>query len=327
MNKVKKLGKKTILIGGIVLAVLACAALVIGLAAARKSKQVSLADAGLAEKTDIELTAYHGFSAVAPENSLPAFAAAAENGFSAVQFDVRRTVDGVWVVMHDETVKRMTDGRGSVEKMTFKQLVQCRINKGNGRKEYKGRSLTVPTLSQALSACAGRMIPAIEIQQSGTDCLESLLNEIGYATRRECRILSADREQLLKIKELTDSGSVALKSTQVQLEWVTDKLNKKTLELARQTPDIGVSFNAEKSGDADEIKSFTDAGISLSAWAVDKPERMKELYDAGVRRFATSRITNQPTETTETETVTAKQTKPITTPKTTKTTAKAKGDA
>jgi glycerophosphoryl diester phosphodiesterase len=58
--------------------------------------------------------AHRGYSAVAPENTLPAFAAAVRAGATQVEFDVRTTVDGVPVVIHDRTLDRTTTGTGYV---------------------------------------------------------------------------------------------------------------------------------------------------------------------------------------------------------------------
>ena len=53
-----------------------------------------------------------------PENTLPSFRLAAENGFWGAECDTSPTADGVWIVMHDDTVDRMTDGTGAVSEMT-----------------------------------------------------------------------------------------------------------------------------------------------------------------------------------------------------------------
>jgi glycerophosphoryl diester phosphodiesterase len=58
--------------------------------------------------------AHRGYSAVAPENTLPAFAAAVRAGATRVEFDVRTTADGVPVVIHDRTLDRTTTGTGYV---------------------------------------------------------------------------------------------------------------------------------------------------------------------------------------------------------------------
>ncbi|GAA0551061.1 hypothetical protein GCM10010172_36590 [Paractinoplanes ferrugineus] len=55
-----------------------------------------------------------GYSAVAPENTLPAFAAAVRAGATHVEFDVRTTADGVPVVIHDRTLDRTTTASGYV---------------------------------------------------------------------------------------------------------------------------------------------------------------------------------------------------------------------
>ena len=66
--------------------------------------------------------AHRGYSAIAPENTLPALAAAVLAGATFVEFDVRTTADGVPMVIHDRTVDRTTDGRGAVWELTFDEL-------------------------------------------------------------------------------------------------------------------------------------------------------------------------------------------------------------
>jgi glycerophosphoryl diester phosphodiesterase len=53
--------------------------------------------------------AHRGASGYAPENTLAAFGLAAELGAQAVELDVRRTLDGALVVLHDATLERTTD--------------------------------------------------------------------------------------------------------------------------------------------------------------------------------------------------------------------------
>lgn len=60
------------------------------------------------------LIAHRGGSSVSPENTLPAFIAAARHGYRAVECDVMLTADGVPVLMHDDTLERTAGGRGRV---------------------------------------------------------------------------------------------------------------------------------------------------------------------------------------------------------------------
>ena len=53
--------------------------------------------------------AHRGASAYAPENTVPAFQLAADQGATFVEFDLRLTRDGQIVCLHDETLERTTD--------------------------------------------------------------------------------------------------------------------------------------------------------------------------------------------------------------------------
>lgn len=55
------------------------------------------------------VVAHRGYSAAAPENTLPAMAAAARAHADMVEFDVQRTSDGHLVVVHDTTFARTTN--------------------------------------------------------------------------------------------------------------------------------------------------------------------------------------------------------------------------
>jgi glycerophosphoryl diester phosphodiesterase len=66
--------------------------------------------------------AHRGYSAVAPENTLPALAAGVLAGATFIEFDVRTTADGVPVVIHDRTVDRTTDGSGQVRELTLDEI-------------------------------------------------------------------------------------------------------------------------------------------------------------------------------------------------------------
>ncbi|MEP6816493.1 MAG: glycerophosphodiester phosphodiesterase family protein [Marmoricola sp.] len=63
----------------------------------------------VASHPKVLVIAHRGFSAIAPENTLPAMAAAAKAQADMVEFDVQRTLDGHLIVIHDRTFARTTD--------------------------------------------------------------------------------------------------------------------------------------------------------------------------------------------------------------------------
>lgn len=77
----------------------------------------------------IQVWAHRGASSSAPENTLPAFRRAAELGADGVELDVQLTKDGQLVVVHDETLERVSDGTGWVKDHTLAQLRQLDFNR------------------------------------------------------------------------------------------------------------------------------------------------------------------------------------------------------
>ena len=80
-----------------------------------------------------------------PENSLPAFVKARENNF-AIELDVQMSSDGVLVVFHDDTLKRMTGAEGLLCEKTFEELRQLRL---------LDTDCQIPTFEEFLQAAGG----------------------------------------------------------------------------------------------------------------------------------------------------------------------------
>jgi glycerophosphoryl diester phosphodiesterase len=70
----------------------------------------------------LRIGGHRGAPDVAPENTAAGFEAAAKAGTEYIENDIRRTADGALVVMHDPTVNRTTDGRGSVSRLRLDEL-------------------------------------------------------------------------------------------------------------------------------------------------------------------------------------------------------------
>lgn len=102
-------------------------------------------------RSGLHVVAHRGYAAAAPENTLPALAAAALSGATWVEFDVRTTADGVPVVLHDRSVDRTTDGSGPVAELCIDEVE--RLDAGSWfSPAYAGAR--VPRLSQVLDLLA-----------------------------------------------------------------------------------------------------------------------------------------------------------------------------
>ena len=87
-----------------------------------------------------------------PENTLEGLLAAARLGADGIEFDVRRSADGTFYVMHDPTVDRTTNGSGAIVDMHDAEIDALAIDGGLGFDGHKG--LTVPRLQDVLNGLA-----------------------------------------------------------------------------------------------------------------------------------------------------------------------------
>ena len=92
------------------------------------------------------ICAFRGFGA-APENSLPAFGAAAALDADEIAFETVPTADGVPVIMHETALEKVSDGRGMLCDMKFSDLRKLDFGAGAAA-EYAG--LTVASLADVL---------------------------------------------------------------------------------------------------------------------------------------------------------------------------------
>lgn len=95
------------------------------------------------------LSAHRGAHIDAPENTAMAVAHAGMYGYGLIECDPRLTSDNQVVLMHDDTVDRMTDGTGKVSDFTLNQLKQMKVDAGfAGKNDYN--TIRIPTLSEIL---------------------------------------------------------------------------------------------------------------------------------------------------------------------------------
>lgn len=91
--------------------------------------------------------AHRGASGYAPENTIPAFQKAIDMSADGIELDVQLTKDGQIVVIHDETINRVSDGEGNVADYTLEELRQFNFNKTHP--EYE--KVNIPTLEEVLN--------------------------------------------------------------------------------------------------------------------------------------------------------------------------------
>lgn len=282
--------KKKILI--CVLCVVAAVCVAGGLFAKFRTKKirpkdtVSIKSISAVNIDEITLTAHRGLSAIEPENTLPAFKAACEAKYDYVEFDIEPTSDGKWIVMHDDDLRRTTNGHGKITERTLAEVSALKIDNGANIENYT--DLRVPTFEETM-ALLDRYYPntkpMIEIKSIGKNNLDSLIEFFkDYAARgRSTIVISFD-------KDIIDT---LYKECPEQTYWLlTSELSDEAVDFCKNHGNMRAAFNGNNAKNTDSvINAAIDAGIPLAAWTVDSPDTLKNLYDLGVRYFTTNCIT------------------------------------
>lgn len=149
--------------------------------------------------------AHRGSNSDFAENSIPAFLAAKRHW--GIETDIQVTADGQWVVMHDETVDRTTNGTGAVASKTLAQFRALRFDTGNNLGCLTDAEKTPPTFEEYLLICKQlNKVPVVEIKSydytdTHYDLLKETLNRFGY-DESNCVLASFDYAVLTKIRAL-----------------------------------------------------------------------------------------------------------------------------
>ncbi len=288
MSKAKKWSKGKI--AGVVIlciAVFLAILIAVGMAVFNKvyceTKQYNVISISDATDRDATLIAHRGFSAVAPENTAPAFIEAGLAGFGGAECDVYRTKDGVWVVQHDMHTYRMMDKSSFVEKVTYEKLKTYITDNGSNIGNYP--ELRICSLDEYLGICQQYdMTPVIELKgPNNTEHYDEIIASVErFGLTDKDVYISFHIENLKAMREISDAPLYYLASV------IDDEAIDAALALGGK---CGIDFDGRKEENTEEIiKECQDKGLLMGAWTIDEAEDLNRLLDWGVTLITTNAI-------------------------------------
>lgn len=224
-----------------------------------------------------EVQAHRGASAIAPENTIAAFRAAAEQGARWVELDVALLADGTLVVIHDDSVDRTTSGTGNLGTLTRADL--DRLDAGAWfHAQYAGERL--PTLEETVAVLGELGLGAnVEIKQhKHHKSLDQLVRAVQKAISQrppemQIMISSFDPEALAAMHVMEPDLEMAMLWSELPPDWearlaaipaTTIHLNYKALSVGflERARARGIKVRAWTSNDPVELMSFWHAGLT-----------------------------------------------------------------
>lgn len=201
--------------------------------------------------------AHRGDHRVAPENSLAAFRAALElPGCDGLEFDVRLSRDGVPVVIHDPTLRRVQRRPGRVAELTADELAMA----------------GVPTLAAVLAAIPADAFLDIELKVDGGPALAAVLREGRGPGLENAVVSSFEPSALASIRALEPAWPCWLNA---------DDLGPGTIARAVR---LGCAAIAAEwhAIDAGTVAAARRAGLEVAAWTVTGRRVFERLAGLGV---------------------------------------------
>ena len=230
------------------------------------------------EKKGVQLVAHRGCSGLEQENTHAAFVAAGNRSYFGIECDVHRTVDGKYVIIHDDTTARVAIDSLVVEESTYDTLRNLLLKEKNGE---KGRTdIRIPSLQEYISICKHYdKIAVLELKNhfEKEDVWEicSIIEEMGYM--ENVIFISFDYENMVTLREKYPNQPAQFLDYKGEADLV-ERLKAHNLDL-----DISHKVLTKELIDACHAE-----GIKVNCWTVDDVEIANRLIDWGVDFITTN---------------------------------------
>lgn len=230
--------------------------------------------------TNVKMIAHRGLSGLEAENTCAAFVAAGNREkYYGIECDIHRTLDGKFVIFHDDNTKRMAKDSMIIEETTFDTLRSLRL--GEPRNDlYHRADLVMPTLEEYINICAKYEKYAVlelknEFTASDIYKIMGMIDKMGYL--EHTIIISFCLKNLIRLrKRYPDVKAQFLLST-----WEDKHMDS----LVKYDLDLDIKYTAV----TEELcRKIHEAGKVINTWTVDTVEEGQRLINCGIDFITTN---------------------------------------
>lgn len=211
--------------------------------------------------------AHRGASEYAPENTLCSFYLGLVQGANGIETDVHMTKDNVLVLFHDDTIDRVTNGKGSISDYTYKELQNFDVIS-------KDKKLTdkIPTFEDFLKHFSFRNLTfAVELKQSNIE-KETIDMLEKYNMLKKTILTSFDYSNLKRAYEVNKN---------YRLGYLVDEVNDEIIDKMKEINGYEICPKAQNF-DKNTVTYIYKKGLSVRAWGIYNTDIMKKAYNCGV---------------------------------------------
>ncbi len=235
---------------------------------------------GLKKRNFPLIVAHRGASTEAPENTLPAYIKAWEQGVDAIELDVRETKDKRLICIHDDNLARVSESEYTVSQENFNNLKA--VDVGSLRSK-KFKNTHIPLLKEVFDHKPERSKIFIEIKPSKIN-----FNELDELI--ESNVISKLNAHFLGfypniVKSLIERFDIPVTLNIIPAFFDYDY--KKISALLKKSNSFGISQRIDSKKSMNLIKKFKDEGKYCIAWTINNKKYMRDLIDLGADAIIT----------------------------------------
>lgn len=238
--------------------------------------------------------AHRGGAGISPENTIFAFKRSVELGVDVLELDLRSTIDGELIVIHDAQVNRTTDGTGLVSAMTLEEIKKLDAgfrwtNDGGKTFPFRGKDIKIPTLRQVFEAFPDIKIN-IEPKHNTPLPAKPLCDLIKEFNRADKVIVGTFQDEVLKDFRQTCKGvATSASPSEVSFFLAGYKLGlSESYSPEMQVLQIPKNLGSLQIVTEDYIKAAHKRNLDVHVWTVDDIKDMKRLIEIKVDGIMTN---------------------------------------
>ncbi|MCW5959499.1 MAG: glycerophosphodiester phosphodiesterase [Pyrinomonadaceae bacterium] len=239
--------------------------------------------------------AHRGGAGLAPENTLAAFRRSAELGADILEIDIRRTLDGELVVIHDSKVDRTTNGSGEVAEMMLAELKKLDAgfrwtNDGGNTFPFRGSGITIPTLREVFEAFPEKIIN-IEPKFSTPSPAIQLCTLIEEFKRSDKVIVGTFRDEVLEeFRAICPSVATSASPSEAIYFLAQYQIGlSESYSPEMQFFQIPSKLRSWEIVTEDYVRALHERNLDVHVWTINDSEEMKRLIELKVDGIMTDK--------------------------------------
>lgn len=232
------------------------------------------------------IVAHRGASHDAPENTLPAFELAWQQGADAIEGDFHLTRDGRIICVHDFDTLRVSGSKKIVKDSTLGEL---RALDAGAWFKPRWKGTRMPAFSEVAATVPDHGKFFVEVK-CGPEIVPVLLEELKSSGLKvpQIVVISFNAEVIRAIKEKAPAYKACWLSSFAKSNPL-DPTTASVLETLRATKADGFSSRADTRLSPAYVNAIKSAGFEYHCWTVDDPKTARNFLNLGALSITTNR--------------------------------------